>query len=63
MGHATDVLILSRLRVGVSGCGEVERVCPGGIGLGRAMVAISRIREQNNVHKHEGYTSEEHVRS
>lgn len=42
IGHATDVLILSRLSVGVRGWGEGERrVCPDGIGRGRAMVAIS----------------------
>jgi len=41
IGHAADVLILSRLRVGVRGCGEEERVCSDGIGRGRAIVAIS----------------------
>lgn len=39
-GHAADVLILSRLRFGVRGCGEEDRVCPAGIGRGRAIVAI-----------------------
>ncbi len=40
IGHAADVLILSRLSVGVNGCGEEDRVCPEGIGRGRAMVAM-----------------------
>lgn len=40
MGHVTDVLMLSRLRVGVRGCGELDRVCPTVIGRGRAIVAI-----------------------
>lgn len=38
MGHAAEVLMLSRLKVGVSGCGDVERVDI--IGRGRAIVAI-----------------------
>ena len=42
IGQAADVLILSRLRVGVKGCGEEDRVCPEGIGRGNAMVAISK---------------------
>lgn len=41
IGHAADVLMLSRLSVGVNGCGEDDRVCPEGMGLGRAIVAIS----------------------
>jgi hypothetical protein len=43
IGHAADVLILSRLRVGVNGCGEEDRVCPEGMGRGNAMVAISNV--------------------
>jgi hypothetical protein len=42
IGQAAEVLILSRLRVGVKGCGEEDRVCPEGIGRGNAMVAISK---------------------
>lgn len=40
MGHDTDVLILSKLRVGVRGWGELDRVCPTVIGRGRAIVAM-----------------------
>jgi len=32
--------MLSRLSVGVNGCGEDDRVCPEGMGLGSAIVAI-----------------------
>ena len=42
IGQAADVLMLSRLRVGVKGCGEEDRVCPDGMGRGNAMVAISK---------------------
>ena len=42
IGHAADVLIVSRLRVGVKGCGEEDRVCPEGMGRGSAIVAISK---------------------
>lgn len=41
IGHAADVLMLSRLTVGVNGFGEDDRVCPEGMGRGRAIVAIS----------------------
>jgi hypothetical protein len=40
-GHAAEVLMLSRLRVGVKGWGEDVRVCPDGIGRGSAIVAMS----------------------
>lgn len=43
IGHAAAVLMLSRLRVGVKGWGEEDRVWPAGIGRGRAMVAIVSI--------------------
>ena len=42
IGHAAEVLMLSRLRVGVKGCGDEERVCPEGMGRGSAMVAMMR---------------------
>lgn len=41
IGHAAEVLILSRLSVDAKGCEEDDRVCSEGIGRGRAMVAIS----------------------
>jgi len=40
IGHATDVLMLSRLRVGVRGCGDDDRVWPTVMGRGRAIVAM-----------------------
>ena len=43
IGHAAEVLMLSRLRVGVKGWGEEDRVWPAGISRGRAMVAIISI--------------------
>jgi hypothetical protein len=41
IGHTAEVLMLSRLRVGVKGCGEEDRGWPAGIGRGRAMVAMT----------------------
>ena len=41
-GHAADVLMWSKLRVG-SGCGEEDRVCSEAIGRGRARVAIALV--------------------
>ena len=34
--------MLSRLRVGVRGCGEEDRVCSKAIGRGNAIVAMSK---------------------
>jgi hypothetical protein len=39
MGHAAEVLILSRLRIDDRGCGDVDRVW---LARGRAIVAIFR---------------------
>jgi len=63
MGHAADVLMLSKLRAGVKGCGEDERVCPAGIGRGRAIVAILSIASAVRTSSQYVYTSSQHVRS
>jgi len=44
MGHAAEVLMPSRLKVGVKGCGEEDLVCPAGIGRGKAIVAIIELK-------------------
>ena len=41
IGHAADVLMLSRLSAGVKGCGEADRVWPAGMGRGSATVAMA----------------------
>jgi hypothetical protein len=61
-GHAADVLILSKLRVGVRGCGDEERVCSAGIGRGRAIVAISATASATRTSSRCVYVWLQHVR-
>lgn len=52
IGKADDELMESRLSVGVKGCewgGEEDLVCPAGMGLGRAIVAMIELKQSCNL--------------